>query len=59
MATWPVLSITTFLPIVGVLFILMLRGEDEVAKRNARWVALWTTTGVHGVVRPGSGRDTS
>jgi len=43
MASWPVLSITTFLPLVGALFILALRGEDESAKRNARWVALWTT----------------
>jgi len=42
MATWPILSVTTFLPIVGVLFIMALRGEDEAAKRNARWVALWT-----------------
>ena len=43
MASWPILSVTTFLPIVGVLFIMALRGEDEAAKRNARWVALWTT----------------
>ena len=43
MATWPILSVTTFLPLVGALFILLLRGEDEAVKRNARWVALWTT----------------
>jgi NADH-quinone oxidoreductase subunit M len=43
MATWPILSVTTFLPIAGALFILLLRGEDEAAERNARWVALWTT----------------
>ncbi len=42
MANWPVLSVTTFLPIVGVLFIAMLRA-DESGARNARWVALWTT----------------
>src|SRR5690606_12592460 len=41
--SWPILSVTTFLPLVGALFIAMLRGEDEVVKRNARWVALWTT----------------
>jgi NADH-quinone oxidoreductase subunit M len=41
--SFPVLSLTTFLPIVGVLFIMALRGEGEAAKRNARWVALWTT----------------
>jgi len=43
MATWPILSVTTFLPIVGVLFIMALSGEDEAVKRNTRWVALWTT----------------
>jgi NADH-quinone oxidoreductase subunit M len=40
---FPALSLTTFLPIVGALFIMALRGEDEAVKRNARWVALWTT----------------
>jgi NADH-quinone oxidoreductase subunit M len=43
MASWPILSVTTFLPLAGVLFILILRGEDEAVKRNARWIALWTT----------------
>jgi NADH-quinone oxidoreductase subunit M len=43
MATWPILSVTTFLPLVGAVFILLLRGDDDAAKRNARWVALWTT----------------
>jgi len=43
MASWPVLSVTTFLPLVGALFIMLLRGEDESVRRNARWVALWTT----------------
>ncbi|HTS41404.1 MAG TPA: NADH-quinone oxidoreductase subunit M [Xanthobacteraceae bacterium] len=43
MASWPILSVTTFLPLVGALFILVLRGDDETAKRNARWVAFWTT----------------
>jgi len=42
MAGWPTLSVTTFLPIVGVLFIMLLR-EDESGTRNARWVAFWTT----------------
>ena len=43
MATWPILSVTTFMPLVGAVFILLLRGDDDAAKRNARWVALWTT----------------
>jgi NADH-quinone oxidoreductase subunit M len=41
--SWPILTVTTFLPLFGALFILAIRGEDEAAKRNARWVALWTT----------------
>ena len=37
MSSWPILSITTFLPILGVLFIFCLSGDDEVVRRNARW----------------------
>ena len=43
MSSWPILSITTFLPLLGVLFIATLQGDDAVVKRNARWAALWTT----------------
>lgn len=44
MYDWPILSVVTFLPLVGALLIvLMIRGDDEVAQRNARWVALWAT----------------
>ena len=43
MATWPILSVVTFLPLVGALFIYALRGETRPRKRNARWIALWTT----------------
>jgi NADH-quinone oxidoreductase subunit M len=42
MASWPVLSLTTFLPLLGALFIMTLRA-DAAGDRNARWVALWTT----------------
>ena len=41
--SWPILSVITFLPLVGVLFILMVKGEDEAALRNVRWGAFWTT----------------
>src|SRR3989454_6312169 len=41
--SWPILSVTTFLPLVGALFVMVMRGDDEAEKRNARWVALWTT----------------
>ncbi|RMF10455.1 MAG: NADH-quinone oxidoreductase subunit M [Alphaproteobacteria bacterium] len=43
MSNWPILSVITFLPLVGALFILLIRGEEEIVNRNARQVALWTT----------------
>ena len=43
MTSWPILSVVTFLPLVGALFIVLLRGDDEAGARNARWIALWTT----------------
>jgi NADH-quinone oxidoreductase subunit M len=39
----PLLSIVTFLPLVGAAFILLARGSDEIVARNARNAALWTT----------------
>jgi NADH-quinone oxidoreductase subunit M len=39
----PLLSLTTFLPIVGVLFIMRLRGAADDVANNARWIALWTS----------------
>jgi NADH-quinone oxidoreductase subunit M len=41
----PLLSIITFLPLVGALFILMVRGEEADVARNARWTALWASLG--------------
>ncbi len=43
MTTWPILSVVTFLPVVGALLIYISRGDDEAARRNSRWIALWTT----------------
>ena len=40
---WPILSTVTFLPLLGALLIVLLRGDDESAFRNARFIALWTT----------------
>jgi len=40
---WPLLSLVTFLPLVGTAFILMARGDDVVVARNARFIALWTS----------------
>jgi NADH-quinone oxidoreductase subunit M len=44
MTTWPILSVVTFLPVVGAILIYLSRGDDEAARGNARWIALWTTT---------------
>ncbi|CAM5767499.1 NADH-quinone oxidoreductase subunit M [Labrys miyagiensis] len=41
--SWPVLSVTTFLPLVGVVLMLILRGDPEGIKRNSRIISLWTT----------------
>ena len=43
MSSWPILSTVTFLPTVGALLVLLVRGTDEVARRNIYHVALWTT----------------
>jgi NADH-quinone oxidoreductase subunit M len=43
MTSWPILSVVTFLPVVGALIIYISRGEDDAARRNSRWIALWTT----------------
>jgi NADH-quinone oxidoreductase subunit M len=40
---WPLLSLVTFLPLVGAFFILIARGEEAVIARNARFIALWTS----------------
>ena len=40
---WPILSVVTFLPLLGALFITMVRGNDTLAKNTSRWVAMWTT----------------
>src|SRR4051794_38188365 len=44
MLGWPILSITTFLPLAGAIYLAFLRGGDtEPEQRNARWIALYTT----------------
>jgi len=40
------LTIITFLPLVGAAFIAGIRGEEQHVSRNARWVALWTSGAV-------------
>jgi NADH-quinone oxidoreductase subunit M len=43
MMSWPILSITTFLPLIGAVWIMAQRGEGAADIRNIRWTALWTT----------------
>jgi NADH-quinone oxidoreductase subunit M len=42
-AGFPLLSLLTFLPMLGVGIILTVRGEEAVVAANARWTALWTS----------------
>lgn len=42
---FPWLSVITFLPLVGALFIAIINGEKKIVDRNTRYVALWTTLG--------------
>ncbi len=44
MVNMPLLSLVTFLPVVGAAIIFLIaRGPDDVVARNARYMALWTT----------------
>src|SRR5262245_31647347 len=43
MSDFPLLSLVTFLPLIGAFVILIIRGEPEIVARNAHNVALWTS----------------
>ena len=43
MSSWPILSLVTFLPLVGAAWILFVCREDETGAHNARHAALWTS----------------
>jgi NADH-quinone oxidoreductase subunit M len=40
---FPLLTLLTFLPLVGVAIILSVRGDEATIASNARWTALWTS----------------
>ena len=43
MAGYPILSLVTFLPLVGALMVLVYRGDDPIAVQNIRWSTLAVT----------------
>ncbi|MGE5441706.1 MAG: NADH-quinone oxidoreductase subunit M, partial [Bacteroidota bacterium] len=43
MANLPILSLVTFLPLLGAAFIVAIRGQPDVVARNTRNVALLTS----------------
>ncbi len=43
MTDWPILSLVTFLPLVGVLLLLFIRDDSENARRNVRSITFLTT----------------
>jgi NADH-quinone oxidoreductase subunit M len=40
---WPLLSVVTFLPLVGALTLVFTGGHEAASAQRARWTALWTT----------------
>jgi NADH-quinone oxidoreductase subunit M len=40
---FPILSLITWLPLVGGVIIMSVRGDEETVASNARWTALWTS----------------
>ena len=48
-AGFPVLSLITFLPLVGAVVIMSVRGDEATVASNARWAALWTSLIVFGL----------
>jgi len=42
-AGFPVLSLITWLPLVGCGVIMTVRGDEATVASNARWIALWTS----------------
>lgn len=41
--SFPILSLMTFLPLAGAFFILLIRGNEDMVARNARYAALYTS----------------
>ena len=48
-AGFPLLSLVTWLPLVGGAVIMLIRGDEATVASNARWAALWTSLIVFGL----------
>ena len=43
MTDWPILTTVTFLPLVGVVLLLLMNGESASGRKNVLWISLITT----------------
>ncbi len=44
LSSWPILSIITFLPLLGVLFILLASGDSKSSEHNCKMVTIWVSS---------------
>ena len=44
LSSWPILSIITFLPMLGVLFILLASGDSKSSEHNCKMVTIWVSS---------------
>lgn len=44
LSSWPILSIVTFLPLLGVLFILLASGDNKSSEHNCKMLTLWVSS---------------
>ncbi len=44
LSSWPILSIVTFLPLMGVLFILLASGNNKSSEHNCKMLAIWVSS---------------
>ena len=49
MIDFPILTLMTFLPLLGVLFLLSIRGSEETVRNNSLWTALYTSLFTFGI----------
>jgi NADH-quinone oxidoreductase subunit M len=42
-SNWPLLSLVTFVPLIGAAAILLARGDERIVATNARYIALWAS----------------